>query len=480
MSRIISYVLFIGAAFMVPAVFVSLGYSEHNIVIAFLKTIAVTVVAGAVFYLLGSKAQKKFYAREGLVCVGLAWVALSLTGALPFVFSGEIPHYIDALFEIVSGFTTTGASVVKSVEDLSKGILYWRSFSHWIGGMGVLVFVLAIIPVFSKSSGSSFYLLRAESPGPDVGKMTPRIRQTAMLSYIMYIVLTVLDVIFLLIGHMPLFDSICVAFGTAGTGGFGVRNDSIASYTPFAQNVCTVFMIMFGVNFGLYYHLIRGKALTVLKDEEFRFYIFTYIAASAVIILNLKSAGTEVTNTTVRNSFFTAASIMTTTGLATTDFNLWPSLSKAVLLFLMFCGASAGSTGGGIKCSRVIILFKSLRRNVHHYLHPNRVQTVRYNGKTVDEEVVTNTNIYLTAYVMIVICSVILVSIDGFSFESNFSAVMATFNNIGPGFDVVGPTGNFAAYSYFSKIIFIADMLAGRLEIFPILVFFSRSTWKRS
>lgn len=475
-----SIILFVEALFMVPAVVVSLIYREKSVALVFCICIGIICAVAGCLMAFCKGYTRRFYAKEGLVCVGLGWIVLSLFGCLPFVITKEIPNYIDALFEIVSGFTTTGASICTNVEALSHGILYWRSFSHWLGGMGVLVFILAIVPFTGKDSGFTLHILKAESPGPEVGKTRPKMKSTARISYVIYIVLTVLDVIFLLIGGCKLFDSICIAFGTAGTGGFGVLNSSIGSYSPFAQNVCTVFMMLFGVNFTNYYYLVNRDIKTVAKDEELRFYIGTFLAATILVILNIHYTGTDLTTgELIRHSAFTTASIMTTTGFGTVDFNLWPSFSKAILLFLMFCGASAGSTGGGIKCSRVLLIFKSLRRNVKHYLHPNRVQSIKLNGKAVDEDVISNTNIYLCAYVIIVIISMLLVSWDGFSVETNFSAVMATFNNIGPGFGSVGPTANYAGYTFFSKIVFIMDMLAGRLEIFPILVPFSKTTWKR-
>ena len=434
------------------------------------------LVAGLLFFTC-RKAGRLFGAREGLVCVGFSWIVLSLLGCLPFVFSGNIPHFVDAFFETVSGFTTTGASVVPSVEAMDKGILYWRSFSHWLGGMGVLVFLLAIAPS-SKGTGFTMHLLRAESPGPDVGKLVPKMKQTAVILYSIYIALTVLNVIFLVCGGMSLFESVCTAFGTAGTGGFGIKNDSIASYSPYLQNVTTVFMLLFGINFSIYYLLLLKEFRSVFKDEELRMYLGVAFVSIVLITLNIRSLY-DTLEETIRHAAFQVSSIMTTTGYATTDFDLWPSFSKSILLILMVIGASAGSTGGGFKCIRVLLLLKILRRNIRQILNPQKVMVVRNNGRAVDEKVLANTNAYLAAYVIIIIISVLLISLDGFDFETNMSAVLACFNNIGPGMAAVGATCNYAAYSVFSKIVLSINMLAGRLEIFPILVLLSRSTWTR-
>ena len=408
----------------------------------------------------------------------MSWIIMSALGCLPFYISRQIPNYIDALFEMVSGFTTTGASILSEVESLSRGIIYWRSFSHWLGGMGVLVLILAFTSAKGSQTGFTLHLLRAESPGPNVGKLVPRMKHTAILLYILYFVLTVLNIIFLLIGRMPLFDAVCTAFGTAGTGGFGIKNSSIAGYSPYIQVVCTVFMALFGINFSCYYLLLIRNFKSILKDEELRIYIGLIVASTVVISFNIYHMYSSI-GETIRHASFQVSSIITTTGFATTDFNLWPSLSKTVLLFLMVVGASAGSTGGGLKCARVILLIKSLRRSLRQTLYPNKVQTIKINGNPVSEKVVANTNIYLIAYGIIVLVSILFVAVDGFSIETNVSAVLSCFNNIGPGLDMVGPTGNFGSFSYFSKIVLIFNMLAGRLEIIPILTLFSYRTWKR-
>jgi len=476
-GRFLSQIIAIEAVFMLPAMAISLGNREMNALQGFLLTFAIMLLLAGALFLLCRRAGKLFGAREGLICVSFSWIVLSLLGCLPFWFSREIPAFIDAFFEIVSGFTTTGSSILSNVEALSKGLLYWRSFSHWLGGMGVLVFLLAITPG-GKDSGFTMHLLRAESPGPDVGKLVPKMKQTAMILYIIYIVMTVINVIFLLAGGMPLLDAVCTAFGTAGTGGFGVKNDSIASYSPYIQNVCTVFMFLFGVNFSCYYLLLLRQFKGVFKDEELRLYFGIAIISATLIVLNIRPMYGSL-GETIRHAAFQVSSIMTTTGFATTDFDLWPSFSKGILLMLMVVGACAGSTGGGLKVARVLLLFKSLRRNIRKILNPQKVQVVRNNGRAVSESVLDNANAYLAAYVVIVIVSFLIISLDGFSTGTNLSAVLACFNNIGPGLEAVGPTCNFAAYSALSKFVLILDMLAGRLEIFPILVLLSRSAWKQ-
>ena len=476
MGRFVAQILSIEGVFMIPALFISLYYGETMAVKGFLY--ALLAIAGIVVILtmLCRGAPSAFYAKEGLVCVGASWIVLSLVGCLTFWISREIPGFVDAFFEIVSGFTTTGASIVPEVEKLSKGILYWRSFSHWLGGMGVLVFLLAFTG--EKGQGFTMHLLRAESPGPNVGKLVPKMRKTAGILYILYIVLTVLNILFLLLGGMSLFESVCHAFGTAGTGGFGIKNDSFGSYSPYLQNVTTVFMILFGVNFSCYYLLLIRQWKNVIGDEELRTYFGIILAAVALIVLNLRGVYSSL-GETIRHAAFQVASIITTTGYATTDFDLWPSFSKTLLLCLMVIGASAGSTGGGLKVGRVLLLLKGLRRNIRQMLNPRKVEVIRNNGNIVDEQIQANTNAYLAAYVVIIFGVFAVISLDNFSVGTNFSAVLACFNNIGPGLEAVGPTCNFSAYSPLSKIVLSWAMLAGRLEIFPMLVLFSRNTWRR-
>ena len=477
MGRFIAQILSIEGIFMIPALLISLFGGEAGAASGFLYTLALIVVIIAVLFLLCRNAPSAFYAKEGLVCVGVSWIVLSLVGCLPFYISREIPLYIDAFFEIVSGFTTTGSSILPNVEALSKGLLYWRSFSHWLGGMGVLVFLLAFTG--EQGKGFTMHLLRAESPGPSVGKLVPKMRKTASILYLIYIGLTVINVIFLLIGKMPLFEAVCTAFGTAGTGGFGVKNDSLAGYSPYLQNVTTVFMALFGINFSCYYLLLLGKVRSVFKDEELRLYLGIVFCSIALIVLNLRGFY-DTLGEAIRHAAFTVSSIMTTTGYATTDFDLWPAFSKAIIMLLMVIGACAGSTGGGLKVARLMLLLKSLKRNIGQVMQPRKVQVVRNNGGVVDEKVLANANAYLSAYVVILFLSFLIVSLDNFSVGTNFTAVLACFNNIGPGLEAVGPTCNFSAYSTLSKLVLCFDMLAGRLEIFPILVLFTRNTWRRA
>lgn len=476
MGRFISQILMLEALFMIPAGIISLCYGEYGAMWSFWATVGITMAISGVLYRICKGAPSAFYAKEGLVCVGLSWIVLSLFGCLPFFFSREIPQFIDAFFETVSGFTTTGSSVVPNVEGLSHGIIYWRSFSNWLGGMGVLVFLLAFTG--AKGSGFTMHLLRAESPGPNVGKLVPKMRSTAAILYLIYIGMTVLNFLFLLFGKMPVLDAVCTAMSTAGTGGFGVKNDSFAGFTPYIQNVTTVFMILFAVNFSCYYLLLLRQFKAVFQDEELRVFLGIIFGSILLIALNIRSLyGTW--EEAFRHAAFQVGTMASSTGFASTDFDLWPAFSKAILVCIMLVGACAGSTGGGLKVARLLLLFKSLRRNIRQTLNPKKVQVVRNNGAVVSEKILDNTNAYLAVYVIILFVSFALVSLDGFSVETNFSAVVSCFNNMGPGFDAVGPTCNFAGYSVFSKLVLCMDMLLGRLEIFPILVLFSGSTWKR-
>ncbi len=477
-GKILSPLLLIEVAFMVPALALCLYDGSRAAARGFIIAMIATVAVAGILRLLTRNAPAGFYAREGLVLTGLTWIVMSILGCLPFCISGEIQSFIDALFEMVSGFTTTGSSILPEVESLSRGILYWRSFSHWVGGMGVLVFLMAIVPLSGKNEGFTLHILRAESPGPSVGKLVPRMKNTARILYWLYVALTVLDFLFLMLGGMPWFEALCHAFGTAGTGGFGVKNDSFGSYSPYLVNVTTVFMLLFGVNFSCYYLLLLKRFRDVFADEELRTYIGIVIASTVMITLSIKGLYPTL-GEAIRHAAFQVGSIISTTGYGTTNTDLWPPFVKALMLFLMISGASAGSTGGGMKVARIILAMKALRRNIHENLHPSEVSRVRFNKAPVDERVIKNLNGYLIAYFSIIILSFIVVSLDGFSVETNISAVLATFNNIGPGFDAVGATSNFGAYGTLSKLVFIADMLAGRLEIFPILILASRSTWTR-
>ncbi|MBQ9805240.1 MAG: TrkH family potassium uptake protein [Clostridia bacterium] len=481
-GRFFVMILSIEAIFMLPALGISIAEGTHATTKGFALTLAVMAVLIALLAIYSRHAKKSFFAKEGLFCTGLCWILLSLVGALPFYLSGEIPSYIDALFEMVSGFTTTGASIVPNVEALSKAVLYWRSFSHWLGGMGVLVFVLAIIPVSGKNEGFTMHVLRAESPGPSVGKLVPKMRQTAAYLYLIYVVLTMINFLFLVAGDMPVFDAVCTALGTAGTGGFGIKADSMASYSPYLQNVTTVFMLIFGVNFSCYYLLLMRHFRSVFKDEELRLYLGIVIGGIILIALNLygKFADTQSVANTVRHSAFQVSSIITTTGFASTDFDIWPAFSKAILLFLMMVGGCAGSTAGGLKCARFLLLIKSMRRNLRQVLRPNRVEVIRVNDEPVPEKLIAGTNAYFGIYIILMVVSFLLISLDNLSIATNLSAVMSCSNNVGPALDAAGPMYNYDVFSPLSKLVLTFDMLAGRLEIFPILVLFSASTWKKN
>ena len=475
MGRFIAQILSVDGIFMVPALIMALCLGETMALWGFLVALTAIIAIVLILTRICKGAPTALFAKEGLVCVGISWVVLSLIGCIPFYVSREIPFFVDAFFEIVSGFTTTGASILPEVESLSRSILYWRSFSHWLGGMGVLVFLLAFTG--EKGKGFTMHLLRAESPGPEVGKLAPKMRKTASILYLIYIGMTVINFLFLIAGGMSLFDSVCTAMGTAGTGGFGIKNDSMASYSPYLQNVTTVFMLLFSVNFSCYYLILLGQVKSVLKDEELRMFVGLVGGSILLITLNLRGFY-DTLGETVRHAAFSVATIASSTGFATTDFDLWPAFSKGILMVLMLVGACAGSTGGGLKVARLLLLVKGLGRNIGQVLSPRRVDVVRNNGRAVDERVLANTNAYFSAYVIILFLSFVLVSLDGFSITTNLTAVMSCFNNMGPGFEAVGPTCNYGAFSVFSKIILILDMLAGRLEIFPILVLFSPAIWR--
>lgn len=470
---IIGWILKLEAIFMLLPCFTALIYREKT-GYAFLITMLICLAIGIPLTLKRPK-KKAFYLREGFVTVALSWVVLSIAGAVPFVLSGSIPHPIDALFETVSGFTTTGASILPEVESLSHCVLIWRSFTHWIGGMGVLVFILSMLPL---TGGYHMNLMKAESPGPSVSKLAPKVQSTAKILYSIYILLTLLQMVFLLIGKMPLFDAICTAFGTAGTGGFGIKNDSFAGYSTYLQAVVTVFMILFGVNFNVYFLILTKKFAQAFKTEEVRYYFGIIAVAILVITFNVRHLFGSIPEA-FHHAAFQVGSIMTTTGFATTDFNLWPGVSKTILVMLMFVGACAGSTGGGIKVSRFVILCKTVRKELHLYLHPNAVKKVKMDQKSIPHEVVRSTNIFMIVYVLIFAISVFIIAFDNFDLVTNFTAVAATLNNIGPGLELVGPTQNFGLFSYFSKSVLIFDMLAGRLELFPLLLLFVKDTWKK-
>ena len=471
---ILGWIMEIEAAFLTLPGIVSAIYGEKG-GFAFLWVALGSAVAGSIIILRKPK-NMRFYLREGFVTVALSWILMSVIGCLPFVINGDIPHFADALFEMISGFTTTGATVVSDVEGLTKGSLFWRSFSHWIGGMGVLVFLLAIVPM---AGGSHMNLMKAESPGPSVGKLVPKVRQTAKYLYIIYFALTVIEVIFLLFGRMNLFDALTTAFGTAGTGGFAIWNDGFVSVSPYNQWVVTIFMLLFGVNFGFYFLILTGKLRDALRFEEVRIYFIIVIASAVFIFINLRHFALYAPAEGIRHAFFQVASIITTTGFASANFDLWPETSRTILVILMFIGACAGSTGGGIKVSRFIIAFKSFIKEIISYLHPRSVKKIKIEGKPLEHETLRATNVYFMTYMVIFAVSVLLVSIENKDLVTNFAAVAATFNNIGPGLSLVGPMANFGHFTDFTKYILMFDMLAGRLEIFPMMLLFCPAVWKR-
>lgn len=477
-SRTVGLILLITGIFQLFPLLIAVIDHEPRNILAYIESLCLILLVGSALLLFSRGGNRMFSAQEGFAATGLSWIFMSAFGALPFFLSGQIPSYVDAFFEMVSGFTTTGASILTDVEALSRCNLFWRSFSHWLGGMGVLVFLLAVVPGARKNGGTGIYLMRAESPGPSVDKLTPHLRQTAMILYGIYILLTALCIGCLLLGGMPVFDSFCIAFGTAGTGGFAIKNSSMGGYSYFLQTVVTVFMFLFGVNFSLYYMFLLRKFKAVFKNEELRLY-FGIAAGSIVLIAINISRMYNTVYESVHHAAFQVVSIMTTTGYGTVDFEQWPAFSKAILLSLMFIGASAGSTGGGLKVSRVLLLMKSIRRTIRKALHPRRVQPVYMDGRAVSEEVCDNVNAYLAIYCVILVLSFAIISVDGFSIGTNFSAVASCFNNIGPGFELVGATQNFSIYSDLSKIILSLDMLLGRLEIFPLLLLLSPDTWSR-
>ena len=439
------------------------------------------LIIGIICFVLGCLITLKkvkhpqIFNREGFVAVALSWIVLSIFGAIPFVITGEIPSYVDALFETVSGFTTTGASILPAVEGLPNGILFWRSFTHWIGGMGVLVFLLSLLPL---TGGSHVNLMKAESPGPQVDKLVPKVQSTAKILYGIYFALTVVEFCFLLAGGMNVFDSMLTAFGTAGTGGFGFKNDSFASFSPYIQWVVTIFMILFGVNFNAYFLLLMRRFRRAAASEEVRAYFLIIAVAVGIITCNIYSMYNGL-GEALRHAAFQVGSIITTTGFSSCDFDLWPTLSKEILVMLMFVGACAGSTGGGMKVSRLLLLGKSLKKELKQALHPQVVAPVRMDGKLVNHETIRATNVYVAAYIFIFAASFFLISLDGFDMVTNFTAIAATLNNIGPGLNQVGPMMNFSGYSNPAKLVMIFDMLAGRLEIFPMLVLFLPDTWRR-
>ena len=471
---VIGHILKAEAVLMTLPWAVSLYYKE-SCATAFLITAACCAAAG---FAIGFKKPSNtvIFAREGFVIVALSWIAMSLFGSLPFYISREIPSFVNSLFETVSGFTTTGASILTDIESMSRGLLFWRSFTHWIGGMGVLVFVMAVIPL---SGGRTIHLMRAEVPGPTVGKLVPKVKNTALLLYGIYLFLTILLIVLLVLAGLPLFDSAVHAFGAAGTGGFSSKNASVGSYNnPAVDLIISVFMMIFGINFNLYFLLMLGNARSVLKNQELRAYLGIIAVSVLVVAVNIRPLYSDFAYT-LRQAFFQVSSIMTTTGYSTTDFDRWPELSRSLLVGLMFLGASAGSTGGGIKIARVQILLASVRREIARMLHPRSIKVISIDGKPIEEETVGNAHVYLTTLAAIASLSVLLISVDGFNFETSFTAVAACLNNIGPGLGKVGAMGNYSAFSDFSKIVLSLNMLLGRLEVFPLIMLVSPAVWRR-
>ncbi|MBP5310142.1 MAG: TrkH family potassium uptake protein [Lachnospiraceae bacterium] len=470
---ILGHVLRIEAAFMLLPCLIALIYREKEGFI-YLIIAGACALIGVIMSAIKKPTDSALYLKEGCVATALSWIMLSLFGALPFCLTGEIPSYVDSLFETISGFTTTGASILNDVESLSYTSLFWRSFTHWIGGMGVLVFLLAIIPL---SGGSNINLMRAESPGPSVGKLVPKIKSSARILYVIYFIMTIAEMGLLTIGGMKPFHAITLSMGTAGTGGFGVLNSSIASYSSYCQWVITVFMILFGVNFNAFYFILIGKVRKFFEVEEVRWYLGIILAAILMVSINIRGVYGSVSET-VRNAAFQVASIITTTGYSTTDFNIWPMFSKVILVVLMFIGACAGSTGGGIKVSRIVIMLKTVKKELNNYSHPKSIKKIMFEKKAVEHEVLRAINVYLITFIIIFTLSLTLLSFENHDFSTTFTAVAATINNIGPGLNMVGPTGNFAFWSIPSKFVLMIDMLAGRLELFPLLILFSPKVLK--
>ncbi len=470
---ILGWILNFEAFFLIIPLAASIGYGE-NTLFPLLLTIGICIVIGLPITLRKPK-ESTLHSRDGYVIVSLSWIVLSAFGALPFVFSGAIPNYIDALFETVSGFTTTGATILSDVEAVPKSLLLWRSFTHWVGGMGVLVFIMAFLPL---SGGQNLHIMKAESPGPSVSKLVPRIKTTALLLYAIYLVMTALEFVLLLFGGMSVFDAVNTAFATAGTGGFSVRNDGLAGYSDAVRMIVTVFMILFSFNFNVYFLLLSKKFKDALKVSEVWYYLAIIAAATAVITVNIKGMFPSV-GEAFRNAIFTVSSMISSTGFTAVDFNLWPELSRTIIVLVMFIGACTGSTGGGIKVYRIVILFKSMGKELHTLIHPKQVKKIRMDSHEIGHEVIRSVNVFMVCFILVFVISLVCISFEDYDLITNFTAVTTTINNIGPGLDLVGPTSNFGFFSSFSKIVLIFDMLAGRLELFPMLLLFAPVTWKK-
>ena len=471
-TYVLGWILIFEGIFMAVPTITAVVYGEAAVG-DFVGTALICLLLGRLMTL-KKRRNTTLYARDGFVVVSMSWIVLSIFGAVPMWSCGAIPHYVDALFETVSGFTTTGASILAAVEDMPRSVLMWRSFTHWVGGMGVLVFIMAFLPL---SGGQNMHIMKAESPGPSVSKLVPRVKTTALILYAIYFVLTLAEFLLLLFGGLSVFEALNTSFATAGTGGFGIRNTSIAEYSPYIQIVVTVFMLLFSINFNTYFLILLGRFKEAFTTEVKAFGIIV-LTITAVITLNISPMYGSLSES-LRNAAFTVASLISTTGFATVDFDLWPELSKMLLVMAMFIGACAGSTGGGIKVSRILILFKSLRKELDMLIHPRQVTKIKLDGHVVSHETVRGVNVYMVSFVLIFMSSMALISFDNHSFTTNFTAVTACINNIGPGLEAVGPTQNFAFFSVPSKLVLIFDMLAGRLELFPMLILFKKSVWKK-
>lgn len=471
-AYILGWILVFESLFMAAPLITAVCFGETEFW-HFLLSAGICLLIG--WFMIRKKPERsQLYSREGNVIVALSWILLSIFGAIPFYISGAVPSYLDALFETVSGFTTTGASILSEVESMPKSMLMWRSFTHWVGGMGVLVFIMAFLPL---SGAQNIHIMKAESPGPSVSKLVPRVKSTALILYGIYFVLTLLEFVALLICDMSVFDALNTAFATAGTGGFGVRNDSMGSFSPAVQIVVTVFMILFSINFNSYFLLICRKFRDAFNTEVCVF-LFIVAAVTGIIAFNIRGLF-DTAGEAVRHSAFAVSSLISTTGFGTVDFNLWPELSRTLLVMVMFIGACAGSTGGGIKVSRIVILFKSMHKELLAIIHPKQVKKIKLNSHPIEHDVVRGVNVFMVAYLMTFIISLILISFDNHDLITNFTAVAAAINNIGPGLEMVGPTSNFGFFSAPAKAVLIFDMLAGRLELFPMLLLFTPSTWKK-
>ncbi len=473
--RVVGRICAILSVVLILPLIVSLIYGES--IFGFAVAMAVSAFLAAILILPTHRRKQKMFSKEGFACVALSWVVMSLIGAIPFWVEGAIPNYVDALFESVSGFTTTGASILSNVEAVGRGLLFWRSFTHWIGGMGILVLMMAVLPM---SENYSIFIMRAETTGPEAGKLVPRVRNSSMILYLMYISLTVVEVIFLLAGGMSFYEAVLHSMGTAGTGGFGIKSDSIGGYSPYLQTVIGVFMMLFGVNFNLYFCLLLRRFGSFFKNEELLCYGGIITVSTALITLNVRSLYAGDWLISLRHSFFQVSSVMTTTGYSTTDFDAWPNFSKTILALLMFIGACAGSTAGGIKVSRLMILVRSAISEIKHLLRPNSYNPVTLDKKPVDTKIIHSTLVFFLLYMMILFGSWLLISLENYDMETSFSSVLACLSNIGPGLGLAGPAANFAFYSSASKLLLSFCMLVGRLEVFPVLALFSPYTWRRS